>query len=62
MNLTIIDVYVCVCYRPPVRVVCPNHEVVVFQPWTVTAPDLGSVTNITTIPSLPPQLLQPCSG
>ena len=27
---------------PPVREVCPNHEVVIFQPWTGTSPDLGS--------------------
>ena len=32
----------CVCYWPPVRVVCTNHEAAMFQPWTVTAPDLGS--------------------
>ena len=55
-------VCVCVCYRPPVRAVCPNHEVVMFQPPTVTAPDLGSVANITTIISLQTHLLQPCSG
>ena len=29
---------VCVCYWAPVRVVCPNHEVVELQPWTVTPP------------------------
>ena len=27
---------VCVCYCPPVREVCPNHEVVMFQSRTVT--------------------------
>ena len=26
----------CVCYYPPVRGVCPNYEVVEFQPRTVT--------------------------
>ena len=26
----------CVCYRPPVRGVCTNDEVVEFQTWTVT--------------------------
>ena len=30
------EVGVCVCYRPPVRVVYPNYGVVDFQPWTVT--------------------------
>ena len=50
------DLCVCVCFRPPVRVVCPNHEMVGFQPWTRTAPDLGSVTNAYTyyIPPAPP--------
>ena len=37
-------VCLCVCYWPPVVVVCPNHEVLVFQPCTVTTPDLGPVT------------------
>ena len=36
--------YVC-DFFPPVRAVCPNYEVVVFQPWTGTALDLGSVAN-----------------
>ena len=30
---------------PPVRGVCSNHEVVMFQPRTVTPPYLGSVIN-----------------
>ena len=34
----------CCCYRPPVREVCPNYKVVVFQPQKLTIPDLGSVT------------------
>ena len=35
---------VCVCFnQPPVWVMCPNHEVVVFQPWKVTATYLVSV-------------------
>ena len=34
---------VCVCYWPPVHEVCPNYEVVVFQPWKLTTLDLGSV-------------------
>ena len=42
-------VVLCVCVReftwPPVRAVCPNYEVVVFQPLTVTPPHLGSVTH-----------------
>ena len=50
------------CYRPPVHVVCPNDEVVVFQTQTVNAPDLRSIANITTIISLPPHLLQQCYG
>ena len=29
----------------PVRGVCPNHEVVMFHPRTVTLPHLGSVVN-----------------
>ena len=36
---------VMLCLRPPVRAVRPNHEVAVFQPWTGTAPNLGSVAN-----------------
>ena len=28
-------------YWPPVREVCPNYEVVEFQLWTLTTPDLG---------------------
>ena len=31
--------------RQPVRGVCPSHEVVMFQPRTVTPPYLGSVVN-----------------
>ena len=45
---------------PPVREVCPNYEVVMFQPQTGTPPDLCSVDNCyiaillnTPIPSLP---------
>ena len=38
---------VCVYLRSPVRVVYPNHELVVFQPYTGTAPDVGSVANYT---------------
>ena len=53
----------CLCHRPPVHAVCLNHEVVVFQPRTVTAPDLVSVSNAYTYSSLlPPHLFQPCSG
>ena len=36
-------VCVCVCYWPPVREIFPNHEVMIFQPRTLTTPDLGSV-------------------
>ena len=55
-------VCVCVCYRPPFHAVCPNHEVVLFQPRTVTASDLGYVANIATILALPSHLFQLCSG
>ena len=55
-------VFLCVCYQPSVRAVCQNHEVVVFQPWTATAPDLGSVANITTFIYLTYLLFQTCSG
>ena len=34
----------CCWYWPPVYGVCPNCEVVEFQPRTLTTPDLGSVT------------------
>ena len=34
---------VCVCYWPPVREVCPNYEVAMFQPSKLTTPDLGFV-------------------
>ena len=30
---------------PPVLGVCPNHEVVMFQHWTVTPPYIGSIVN-----------------
>ena len=52
----------CMWYRPSVRVMCPNHEVVVFQPQTVSTLDLCSVSNITAILALPSHLFQPCSG
>ena len=32
-------------FWPPVLEVCPNYEVVVYQPWTGTPLDLGSVAN-----------------
>ena len=54
------DVCVCVCLcvnQPPVQTVCPNYEVVVFQPWTVTATYLGSVAifnNFILAPPAPP--------
>ena len=38
-------VCVCVSYRLTVHALCPNQEVVVLQPSTGTAPDLGSVAN-----------------
>ena len=47
---------VCVCFRPPVRTVCPNHEVVELQHQAVTIPDLFSDYNAYTIynPPAPP--------
>ena len=39
--------WVCVYFLPPVHAVFLNHEVVVFQPQTGTAPDLGFVANYT---------------
>ena len=36
----------CVCNRPPVRELCPNYDVMVFEPCTVTLPHLGSVAII----------------
>ena len=53
----------CCCFRPPVRVVCPNHEVVLFQPRTGTTPYLGSVANFTFYTSLPtPPVATPTSS
>ena len=43
----------CVCNRPPVRAVCTDYEVVVFQPWAVTPPHLYSVAIVTNL-SCPP--------
>ena len=43
------------CFWPPVRVMCLNHDVVVLQPWSETALDLGSVANYTSY-SNPPLL------
>ena len=42
------------CNWPPVREVCPNYELVVFQPQTMTPPHLGSVVIITKFASRPP--------
>ena len=49
-------VFVFVCCWPPSRPVCPNYEVVEFQPWTVTDPDLGSGANAYTIYMTPSHL------
>ena len=46
---------VFLCLRPPVRAVCPNHEVLMFQPWTVITPNLGSVANYTFYSNPPAQ-------
>ena len=40
-DIPLLLLYTC----PPVRGVCPNYEVVMFQPQTVTPPYLGSVIN-----------------
>ena len=54
---------ICVCYWPPVRVVCPNHEVLEFQPRIWTTSDLGSVDIFTTWNlELPPHLFQTFSS
>ena len=45
---------VCVCNRPPVSEVCPNYEVVMFQPLTVTPPHLVSIAIVTYFISSPP--------
>ena len=38
------SISLCACvYLSPVRVVCPNHDRVMFQPWTGTNLGLGSV-------------------
>ena len=46
------------CFRPSVHVMCPNHDVVVFQPCTGTAPYLGSGAKYTfySNPPSPPVL------
>ena len=49
-----VSVRVCTC--PPVREVCPNHEVVVFQPQTATPPHIVSTTIVTFKLAHPPQL------
>ena len=43
--------------RPPVWVLCPNYEVVLFQPCTLTAKYLGPITIFSTFiiaPTAPP--------
>ena len=35
----------CAYFCPPVCAVCPNNEVIVLQPWTGTALNLGSVAS-----------------
>ena len=42
--------------RPPVREVCPNHRVVLFQPWTGTSLEPGSViiANLLLVSPVPP--------
>ena len=42
------------CNWPPVCEECPNYDVAVFQPQTVTPPHLGSVAFITKFISSPP--------
>ena len=53
--LCVTYIYVCVCNCPPVHEVCPNYDVVMFQPRTETPPHLGSVASVTNLiqPSCP---------
>ena len=44
---------VCVYLRPQAHPVCPNHEVMKFQPRRVSGTDLGSDANSYTIPNPP---------
>ena len=61
-NQIFINKLMCVymCYRPPVHEVCPNYEVVEFQPWKVTPPEpriyclLLRIYTCPALPSLPP--------
>ena len=39
----------CVCNCPPFRGVCPNYEVMEFQPWKVTSQNLGYVDMLNTL-------------
>ena len=39
-SITVQSLYLCVCYWPPIREVCSNNEVVMFQPWTLTTPEI----------------------
>ena len=43
----------CVCNWSAVRDVCPNYEVVVFQPQTLITPDLGFISIVTNFKSSP---------
>ena len=63
-TVTLLGPHVWWCNRPPVREVCLNYEVVIFQPRTVTPPHLGSVAYRYTFKlGLPPHLfLPPFSG
>ena len=51
-NLAIVLLLLFLNY-PPVREVCPNHEVFMLQPRTGTYADLGSVAIVNLITSLP---------
>ena len=42
-SVTIATTVVCICYWPPVREVCQNYEVVIFQTRKFTTLDLVSV-------------------
>ena len=52
----------CGCFWSPARPVYRNHELVEFQPWTVTGPDLRSGTNSYTIYISLTHLFQLCFG
>ena len=59
MSSVVICLGCCIvlCFRPTVFAVCMNQMVVVFQPWSGTAPDLVSVNNYTFYSNSPAPLV-----